>query len=60
MEVRDLQSSQQVTSPVASTSWAAGTQQTISWQDDGTSPDLKTFGPAKVTLGVGNAITQVC
>ncbi|KAJ3477469.1 hypothetical protein NLI96_g10443 [Meripilus lineatus] len=47
-----------ITAPVASTSWAAGTQQTISWQDDGTAPDLKTFGPAKVTIGVGNAVTQ--
>ncbi|KAK7683824.1 hypothetical protein QCA50_013200 [Cerrena zonata] len=47
-----------VTAPVASTSWAAGQQQTISWQDDGTTPNLASFGPAKVTLGVGNAITQ--
>ncbi|CAL1709684.1 unnamed protein product [Somion occarium] len=46
------------TSPVASTSWVAGQEQTISWQDDNTSPNLEAFGPAKVTLGVGNAITQ--
>lgn len=52
-------SPEQVTSPVASTSWAAGQQQTISWQDDGATPNLQSFGPAKVTLGVGNAITQV-
>ncbi|KAI0080399.1 hypothetical protein K474DRAFT_1672632 [Panus rudis PR-1116 ss-1] len=47
-----------ITSPVASTNWAAGQQQTLSWQDDGASPSLKDFGPAKVSLAVGNAIQQ--
>ncbi|KAH8101675.1 hypothetical protein BXZ70DRAFT_931469 [Cristinia sonorae] len=47
-----------MTSPVASSNWAAGQQQTISWQDDGKAPSLKDFGAAKVTLSVGNSIQQ--
>ncbi|KZT28223.1 hypothetical protein NEOLEDRAFT_1129554 [Neolentinus lepideus HHB14362 ss-1] len=46
------------TSPVASTSWPAGQQATISWQDDGISPSLQSFGPSKVSIYVGNAIQQ--
>jgi len=47
-----------VTAPVASTTWPAGTQQTVSWQDDGTTPTLQAFGPAKVSVNVGNALQQ--
>ena len=48
-----------VTSPVASTSWAAGQSQTISWQDDGASPSLSEFGTAKVGIYVGSQTVQV-
>ena len=48
-----------VTSPVASTSWTAGTQQTITWEDDGTSPSLSDFGTASVGVYVGSQISQV-
>jgi len=47
-----------MTSPVASSSWAAGQQQTISWQDDGNQPTLEAFGPASVSLAVGSAQQQ--
>lgn len=47
-----------ITSPVASTSWAGGSQQTVSWQDDGASPTLAAFGNAKVSIYVGNAQQQ--
>ncbi|TCD68791.1 hypothetical protein EIP91_009805 [Steccherinum ochraceum] len=47
-----------ITSPVASTTWAAGQQQTLSWQDDGQAPNLQAFGPALVTVAIGNAIQQ--
>ncbi|TFK75721.1 hypothetical protein BDN72DRAFT_737614, partial [Pluteus cervinus] len=46
------------TSPVASTSWTAGTPQTISWQDDGSAPSLKDFGVAKISIYAGNAQQQ--
>ncbi|KAI0718604.1 hypothetical protein C8T65DRAFT_570394 [Cerioporus squamosus] len=46
------------TSPVGSTSWTAGQQQTISWQDDGTAPALADFGLAKVSVYVGNVNQQ--
>ncbi|KAL4253404.1 hypothetical protein ABKN59_003859 [Abortiporus biennis] len=46
------------TAPVGSTSWAAGQPQTITWQDDGSAPTLQQFGAAKVTIGVGNTISQ--
>ncbi|RDX42870.1 hypothetical protein OH76DRAFT_1410742 [Lentinus brumalis] len=46
------------TSPVGSTSWTAGQQQTISWQDDGSAPSLAAFGPAKVSVYVGNVNQQ--
>ncbi|OJT05913.1 hypothetical protein TRAPUB_3263 [Trametes pubescens] len=47
-----------MTSPVASTSWAAGQQATISWEDDGQSPTLKDLGPCKVSVYVGSQIQQ--
>ena len=48
-----------VTSPVASTSWAAGSQVSINWQDDGTSPSLSEFGASKVSVYVGSKTQQV-
>ncbi|KAI1792431.1 hypothetical protein LXA43DRAFT_341559 [Ganoderma leucocontextum] len=47
-----------VTSPVATTSWAAGQQQTVSWKDDGTAPSLANFGPSKVSVYVGSQTQQ--
>ncbi|TRM66898.1 hypothetical protein BD626DRAFT_484134 [Schizophyllum amplum] len=46
------------TSPIASTTFTGGQPATISWQDDGESPSLKDFGPAKVSIYVGNAMQQ--
>lgn len=47
-----------VTSPVASTTFAAGQPATITWQDDGLSPSLASFGPAKISIYAGNAQQQ--
>jgi hypothetical protein len=47
-----------ITSPVATTTFTAGQQATISWQDDGASPSLKDFGAAKVSIYAGNAQQQ--
>jgi len=47
-----------VTEPVATTTWQAGTPQTVSWQDDGKAPDLAAFGPAKISIYVGSAQQQ--
>ncbi|PIL29174.1 hypothetical protein GSI_09223 [Ganoderma sinense ZZ0214-1] len=47
-----------VTAPVATTSWAAGQQQTVSWKDDGTAPSLANFGPSKVSVYVGSQTQQ--
>lgn len=49
-----------ITSPVASTSMPAGQQATITWQDDGTSPSLASFGPASIGLFAGSQQQQVC
>ena len=49
----------QVTSPVASSNWAANQQQTISWKDDGQTPSLQEFGVSKVSVYVGNQQQQV-
>ncbi|EPQ51813.1 hypothetical protein GLOTRDRAFT_48439 [Gloeophyllum trabeum ATCC 11539] len=46
------------TSPVGGTTWTAGQQATISWQDDGSQPSLASFGASKVSIYVGNAIQQ--
>ncbi|KAL1721478.1 hypothetical protein EV715DRAFT_248899 [Schizophyllum commune] len=46
------------TSPTASTTFTAGQSATISWQDDGQSPSLADFGPAKVSIYAGNAQQQ--
>jgi hypothetical protein len=48
-----------ITSPVASTIFTAGQQATISWQDDGTSPNLTSFGASLVGIYTGNANQQV-
>jgi len=47
-----------VTSPVASSSFAAGQSAVISWSDDGTVPSLASFGPATIGLYAGNADQQ--
>ncbi|KAI0332183.1 hypothetical protein GY45DRAFT_505723 [Cubamyces sp. BRFM 1775] len=47
-----------MTSPVASTSWAAGQQQTISWKDDGSSPSLADLGPCTISVYVGSQTQQ--
>lgn len=47
-----------MTSPVASTSWTAGQQATISWKDDGASPSLADLGPCKVSVYVGSQTQQ--
>ncbi len=49
-----------MTEPVASTSLPAGKQFTITWQDDGKSPNLTAFGPTTIGLFVGSPIVQVC
>ena len=49
----------QVTSPVATSSFASGQQSTITWQDDGLSPSLSSFGPSKISIYAGNAQQQV-
>jgi len=47
-----------ITSPVASSTFTGSKQASISWQDDGTQPSLKSFGPAMVSIYVGNAQQQ--
>jgi len=47
-----------ITSPVASTTFTGGQQATITWQDDGLTPTLASFGPAMVGVYVGNANQQ--
>jgi len=48
------------TSPVASTTWQAGVSQTVAWQEstDGAKPTLEEFGPARISIYVGNAQQQ--
>ncbi|KAG1761121.1 hypothetical protein EDD22DRAFT_898151 [Suillus occidentalis] len=47
-----------ITSPVASTTWTAGQQATVTWQDDGMTPNLTSFGAALVGIYTGNANQQ--
>ncbi|KAG6829916.1 hypothetical protein H0H92_002939 [Tricholoma furcatifolium] len=47
-----------VTSPTASSTFVGGQQATVSWQDDGNTPSLASFGPANVSIYVGNAQQQ--
>ncbi|KAF8153186.1 hypothetical protein B0H34DRAFT_790566 [Crassisporium funariophilum] len=46
------------TAPVAATKYSGGKEATISWQDDGTAPSLKDFGPARISIYAGNAQQQ--
>lgn len=46
------------TAPVASTTYSGGKEAQIRWQDDGSAPSLKDFGPAKVSIYVGNQLQQ--
>ncbi|KAF9238124.1 hypothetical protein BU15DRAFT_88527 [Melanogaster broomeanus] len=47
-----------VTSPVVDTTFTAGQQATISWEDNGQNPTLSQFGNATFAIYVGNAIQQ--
>jgi hypothetical protein len=47
-----------ITAPVATTTWTAGQQQTITWMDNGMAPTLKDFSNAVVSIYAGNAIQQ--
>ncbi|KAF8273586.1 hypothetical protein EI94DRAFT_1676170 [Lactarius quietus] len=47
-----------VTEPTAATSWPAGQVATITWQDDGNSPNLTAFGPCLIGLYVGSQTQQ--
>jgi len=46
------------TAPVENTSWSAGKEQTITWQDDSNSPSAADFGPARVGIYAGNRDQQ--
>jgi hypothetical protein len=52
--------SPKINQPIASTVWAAGQQQTITWIDSGAAPTLEQFGAATFELSVGTESTQVC
>jgi len=47
-----------ITQPVASTTYQAGKNGTIRWQDDGTEPTLAKYGPCSISIYVGNALQQ--
>ncbi|KAH7883062.1 hypothetical protein F5I97DRAFT_1901614 [Phlebopus sp. FC_14] len=47
-----------ITSPVASSTFPAGQQATVSWMDNGQAPSLAQFGPAIISIYVGNADQQ--
>lgn len=47
-----------ITSPVASTTFSAGQQATVTWQDDGMTPNLTSFGASLVGIYTGNANQQ--
>ncbi|KAG6380316.1 hypothetical protein JVT61DRAFT_8425 [Boletus reticuloceps] len=47
-----------ITTPVVSTTFNAGQQATVSWQDSGSAPSLTQFGNASFAIYVGNAIQQ--
>jgi len=48
------------TAPIASTTWQAGIPQTVAWQEstDAAKPTLQDFGPAMISVYVGNAQQQ--
>jgi hypothetical protein len=48
-----------VTAPVASTTYSGGKPAVVTWQDSGSAPTLKDFGPSKISIYVGNAQQQV-
>jgi len=47
-----------LTAPVASTTYSGGKPAVVTWQDSGSAPSLKDFGPAKISIYVGNAQQQ--
>jgi len=47
-----------VTAPIASTTYTAGQSSIVQWQDSTTAPSLSDFGPAKISIYVGNAQQQ--
>jgi hypothetical protein len=47
-----------LTAPVASTTYSGGKPAVVTWQDSGSAPTLKDFGPAKISIYVGNAQQQ--
>lgn len=47
-----------ITSPVATTTFTAGQQATVTWQDDGLTPNLSSFGASLVGIYTGNANQQ--
>jgi len=47
-----------VTAPIASTTYSGGKPATITWQDDKNAPTLEMFGPATISIYVGNRIQQ--
>ncbi|THU76461.1 hypothetical protein K435DRAFT_879191 [Dendrothele bispora CBS 962.96] len=47
-----------ITSPTATLTLTGGQQTTVSWQDNGASPNLAQFSDAKVSIFTGNARLQ--
>ncbi|KAH9474775.1 hypothetical protein JR316_0013240 [Psilocybe cubensis] len=47
-----------ITEPFGVTTYAAGKEATIRWKDDGNAPSLAEFGPAKISIYVGNSRQQ--
>jgi hypothetical protein len=44
--------------PVAATKYSGGKEAVVRWQDDGSAPSLKDFGPAQISIYVGNQLQQ--
>ncbi|KAI0032080.1 hypothetical protein K488DRAFT_16760, partial [Vararia minispora EC-137] len=49
---------QQITAPVASTTWPVGSPVTVQWQDDGSTPLLSSIGVCQLGIFTGNQIQQ--
>jgi len=47
-----------VTAPIDGTTFPAGQQAAVTWRDDGAPPSLQQFGPAKISIYVGNQNQQ--
>ncbi|KAH9474772.1 hypothetical protein JR316_0013237 [Psilocybe cubensis] len=47
-----------VTAPVASSTFSAGKENTIRWQESGEAPTLAEFGPARISIYAGNSQQQ--